>query len=328
MVVHYRSLRNLTEDTLRWSAELPKDFDLIVGIPRSGMLVANLLSLFLNVPYADLDGFCEGRVIGTGERGRFFRRSNGARMGQTRKILVVDDSVASGSAMEAARKRIAFAPTNALVEYGVLYVTPEKRAFIQHHFLAIPTPRIFAWNLLHSWVLDRACVDIDGVLCRDPTEEENDDGPQYKNFVDGVQPLYLPTAPIGHLVTCRLEKYRPATEAWLDRHGVRYRELIMMDYADKEARQKAAAYSSFKADAYRKTDAMLFVESSFVLATAIARQTGKDVFCTEIWDMVRPASYERLFKADARKIGLLWSDPKRFARAIARRIRASLRLWT
>jgi len=37
-------------------------------------------------------------------------------------------------------------------------------------------------------------------------------------------------------VTCRLEKYREETEAWLDEHGVTYDNLVMMDHPDMEAR--------------------------------------------------------------------------------------------
>lgn len=33
---------------------LPRDIDLVVGIPRSGLLAANLLSLAANIPMADL----------------------------------------------------------------------------------------------------------------------------------------------------------------------------------------------------------------------------------------------------------------------------------
>ena len=35
--------------------KIPKDVDLIVGIPRSGLLVANLLALYLNIKLTDID---------------------------------------------------------------------------------------------------------------------------------------------------------------------------------------------------------------------------------------------------------------------------------
>ena len=35
--------------------KIPKDVDLIVGIPRSGLLVANLLALYLNIKLTDIE---------------------------------------------------------------------------------------------------------------------------------------------------------------------------------------------------------------------------------------------------------------------------------
>lgn len=72
-------------------------------------------------------------------------------------------------------------------------------------------PRVFEWNVLHHPVLNDACVDIDGVLCRDPTPAENDDGRKYREFLSTVEPTIVPGQRIGHLVTSRLEQYRPKT---------------------------------------------------------------------------------------------------------------------
>ena len=37
--------------------KIPKDIDLIVGVPRSGLFVANLIALYLNLPLTDFDSF-------------------------------------------------------------------------------------------------------------------------------------------------------------------------------------------------------------------------------------------------------------------------------
>ena len=58
------------------------------------MLPANLLSLYLNRPYTDLQSFINGHIYKAGARGQFFDISD------FKKILVVDDSVASGSALK------------------------------------------------------------------------------------------------------------------------------------------------------------------------------------------------------------------------------------
>jgi orotate phosphoribosyltransferase len=139
---------------------------------------------------------------------------------------------------------------------------------------------------MHCWILEHSCVDIDGVLCRDPTEEENDDGPMYEDFLVNAEPLLIPSAPVGWLVTCRLEKYRDLTEQWLANHGVIYRELIMMDLPSKAARIAAGSHARFKAEVYANTNAKLFIESSAWQAYEIANRTGKPVFCLETRRMV------------------------------------------
>ena len=48
-------------------------------------------------------------------------------------------------------------------------------------------------------------MDIDGVLCADPTPEENDDGEKYRHFLLNAPPLFIPKVTIGTLVTSRLE---------------------------------------------------------------------------------------------------------------------------
>ena len=84
--MNYRNIDDLNHCILQHLSILPRDFDLIVGIPRSGMFPANLLALYLNLPVTDLDSFRNGHIYQTGERGKTFN------MTHIRKVLVVDDS--------------------------------------------------------------------------------------------------------------------------------------------------------------------------------------------------------------------------------------------
>ena len=68
----------------------------------------------------------------------------------------------------------------------------------------------------------------------------------------------------------------------------------MMDYPDMAARRAANAYAPFKAEIYKSTDAILFVESSVKLAAEIARLSGKSVFCAETRRMIDPALLPRV----------------------------------
>jgi len=52
--MNYRNISDLNKIILKKLSIIPRDIDLIVGVPRSGMMPANLLALYLNKPYTDL----------------------------------------------------------------------------------------------------------------------------------------------------------------------------------------------------------------------------------------------------------------------------------
>jgi orotate phosphoribosyltransferase len=250
-----------------------------------GVLAANLIALHLNRPLVDVDGFLQGRQWHGGERQALFSSSNNSRAA---KALVVDDTVHRGNEIRKVKERINAAGLGQRVVYACVYVAPESQDKVDFWCEVVPPPRVFEWNLMHHSFLDDACMDIDGVLCRDPTPEENDDGPGYRAFVANVEPLLIPTVRIGHLVTSRLEKYRELTVSWLSRHRVNYRELVMMNYATKDERIAAGSHAEFKAQVYKRTEALLFVESDREQAGAIARLSGWPVFCYTTREMVQP----------------------------------------
>ncbi len=231
--MNYRSIKDLNETILRELYAIPRDIDLIVGVPRSGMMPANLMALYLNLPYTDIHSFINGYIYKSGARRQFFGNS------EYKKILVVDDSIASGSALIECKKSLEHLNGKYDFKYCVVYVTPEKENLADYALEIVPTPRYFQWNIFNHTTLEKACYDIDGVLCVDPTEAQNDDGPQYISFLLNAAPLYIPGSKIGTLVTSRLEKYRDETETWLKNNGVRYDKLVMLDLPDMKARQNA-----------------------------------------------------------------------------------------
>lgn len=285
--MNFRSIANLNQVVVAALPRVPRDFDLVVGIPRSGLLAANMLALHLNLPLTDMRGLIQQRLLQSG------RRMGDARadfFDRIRKVLVVDDSVNSGTAMRRARAELDAAGLPYELVYAACYVTHESQDLVDLWLEIVPTPRVFEWNVMHQDLLGESCVDIDGVLCRDPSVEENDDGPRYREFLSKVEPLFLPTVKVGALVSARLEKYRPETEAWLARHGVEYDELILLDLPDARARRERACHGSHKADAYRTRDALLFVESDARQAAEIARLASRPVLCIGTRRMYYPDS--------------------------------------
>jgi FkbM family methyltransferase len=281
--MNYRTIEDLNKDIKALVPKLPPDLDLIVGVPRSGLLAANMLALYLNLPLTDVDGLCERRVFETGlyrKFGKFFDFS------RCKKVLVIDDSINSGASIKKVKSAIQRANLPYETYYAAVYVTPASCEFVDFWCEAVDQPRCFEWNVMHHPNLERSCVDLDGILCRDPSDYENDDGENYRHFLINVEPLFKPSVEIGWIVTCRLEKYRDLTEEWLKKHSIRYKNLVMMDLPDKKTRLALGNHALFKAEVYKSTDAILFIESSFNQAQEIARKSGKDVLCTETNQMI------------------------------------------
>lgn len=113
IVMNFRTIGDLNSVIYKNLQKIPQDIDLVVGIPRSGMLAGSIISLLLNEPLADFNSLLNG-------------------------------------------------------EY-------------------------------HSR-LDNMCFDIDGVLCEDPTPEQNDDGEKYVEFIRNAPVKVIPTYKIVYLV--------------------------------------------------------------------------------------------------------------------------------
>ena len=278
--MNYRNVSDLNQVILKRISMIPRDFDLIVGIPRSGMLPANLLALYLNRPYTDLNSFINGHIYKAGARGQFFD------IGQFKKVLVVDDSIASGSALNKCKASLEHLSEKFDIEYCCVYAAPGKQKSVDYFFETIPFPRYFQWNIFNHTTLEKACFDIDGVLCADPTPEQNDDGEKYLDFILNAPPLFVPGCKIGTIVTSRLEKYREPTVQWLKANNISYKDLVMLDLPDMEARQKANNHGEHKAKVYISKPYILFIESDHRQALEINRLSKKPVLCTENFEMI------------------------------------------
>jgi orotate phosphoribosyltransferase len=287
--MNYRSVAQLSDQVLQWSGRMPHHFDLIVGVPRSGLLVGNLLALYRNLPLTDVEGLIEARTIATGRR-----PLRPGREGSDRplRVLVVDDSVRRGDALREVRERIRDAGVPHQVEYGAVYVVPGAEKHVDFHCEVLDDPRVFEWNILHHERLTRACVDLDGVVSggvRPGTE------PTGQAAAAALAPRYVPTRGVGWLVTARSEEDREPTEGWLKAHGICYRELIMLGVPQNTARDETFCEAAAKAEVYRRTGAELFIERSLHQAVQIANIALKPAFCFDTMQMVYPGTrpYDR-----------------------------------
>ena len=294
--MNYRDITQLNDIIVKNIHKIPFDIDLVVGIPRSGIIPANMIALYRNVPFVTLTEYEKGICFSGGER------LNNSNIKSIKKVLIIDDSLCSGNALTLCKEKIKYLSYEVEYLYGVIFVIPENVDKVDIYFETLSIPRVFQWNIMHHSIISHSCVDIDGVLCLDPTEKENDDGILYENFILNAQPLFLPTVKIHTLVSCRLERYRNLTEIWLKKHNIEYENLILLDLPNKEARLKWGKYGEYKADAYSKSDCSLFVESSLCQANKIAKITNKPVFCIENFQLIYKHRIRTKIKNIIRKI--------------------------
>ena len=248
------------------------DFDVIVHLPRSGTIPASILATHMRAPFASVDEFCAGIV-----------NTRKAEYKTLHKILLVDDSIRTGNQLKDAVERIKAARPDALIHSLCVYSTvisdriyDATMVLSEHH----DVDYIYPWFLWKTKRIKKVAFDMDGVLCRDCTKDEDDEGEKYLNFLNTAPQKFKTDFVLGAIVTGRLERYRPQTEEWLARHGVQYRELIMGPWSSN-AERKQANPAVWKADLYRRSHFKLFVESSEREALVIAARSQKKVWCID-----------------------------------------------
>ena len=277
MAINFVTFDMLNKLLIQNLHRIPHDVDVVVGVPRSGLILANIISCYLNKPLTDVAGILDGKFF---DAGRTKNKTDWARDFSTvKKILVVEDSVYTGDSINRIKQRLS--TVNVEKIYLAAIVAPQAVNTVDLFFAVVPQPRAFEWAYMHHYgILQSSCFDLDGVLCRDPTPEENDDGENYRNFILNAAPKIIPSREIGYIVTSRLEKYSEETRFWLRKHNVQYGGLVMLNLETAEQRRALGIYASFKAKVYDMLkDTLLFVESEPNQAQEIAALSKKDVFC-------------------------------------------------
>lgn len=268
-------LQDLQLDTKKLASRLPSDLSAVVGIARSGLMPASILSTMLHLP---LYSVSRAGVVDLGYGTRLGER--GAPNGRS-TVLLVDDTAFAGTAMRTYPAILERAFPGVHVLKAVIYASAEAHRLVDFYSVLLPKPHWLEWHWFNSPMVARAAFDFDGILCHDPEPGEDDDGPRYREFLRRAQPLYVPRhTRIPLVVTARLDRpeYRRLTQEWLARWRITAGRLVMGPWSSVRARNPRSV-ARFKANQYRQSKLSLFVESDPKQAEAIAAQTGKRVLC-------------------------------------------------
>lgn len=282
----FKSYEDLVEDIRKNIGKVQGfEFDLVVGVPRSGMIPAYIISAYLNIDCTDVDSLVANKPL---QRGITRNTKGSLNLPQeATQILLVDDSIYSGKSFEQAKNKIP-AELATRVKTLAVYSSDLGKKMIDIYLEYLDGTKLFEWGIFHNNIISKTCIDVDGVLCRDPRPEENDDGEKYLNFIKNASPLFIPTGEAYALVSNRLEKYRAETEVWLKKHGVKYRRLVLLNLPTKEDRLKIDAGIEHKGKFFKNFDAVFFIESSYNQAISIAKVSGKPVYCVDKNKFISP----------------------------------------
>lgn len=263
--MNYKSFADLSKDIKNNLHKIPKDVTLVVGIPRSGLLAANLISLYTKLPLTDIDSFIEGKILCPS----FQNDSLNAKAFEG-KILIVDDSVATGKAIEDARQKLK--PIIEAASYKLLfcciYADPEKKHLVDIPLLLLGRPRVFEWNLFHNKIIEKSGVNLSGVLAINPNGPNIKNEKHFKTILNAT-PYIIPKKNIGTIFYTSDKQDQKATETWLQKNGVQFSELVINDNSDL-----GLAYK-------KRKNLTLFIEFEKLSAEHIFEKSGKDVYCIE-----------------------------------------------
>lgn len=264
--VTFKSLRDLNRDIqTKLLPQLPRDIGIVYGIPRSGMIPASILATALGARLGMIGG---APAFGDREKLKVLRE--GA------KILLVDDSIHSGKAMQVARSMLS---PGATVYTCAVYTRPRTLPLIDFYAEIVDGPRLFQWNFMGIRATATYTWGLDGVICERTGSDEDRSTEGGRDTIVDARPLYLPQVKVKAIVADRPESWRDATEAWLGRYGVQCERLIMRSSTDP-ARGPLNSSADFKAEHYAP-ESPLLVEGADSLARAIARLTSRPVLSIE-----------------------------------------------
>lgn len=261
--LHYVSMGKIVNDTAKWCETLGSDFDIVIALPRSGLVVGSTIACILGKPLSTPDEYTEGKQWASSSFARYSHKTD-----FYNRILLVDDSIVTGKQIEKAASLLKARFPEKEILTAALYVAEGVKA---DRFYRIINKRhcwLCEYNLMHG-KFGPIGYDIDGVLC-----EDWDGKKDYIKFLNTAKPYKIPVYNIDYVITARKEMYREITEQWLALHNVQYERLIM-------APNDCTNGIKFKAQALLRTQPQVYVESSKYIASRLSLLSKCPIICIE-----------------------------------------------
>lgn len=260
----YVTMYKIAIDTVEWCKHMSSDFDYVVAMPRSGMIVGSMISGIFGKPLSTPDQIMENKYWLSS-----VARENGHKVDVYGSILLVDDTVSSGKQMNKTYGELSKSLPNMKIIRAALYVSDPIK--VDRYFKRIDTKNTM-WNFEYSIMhqkFGKIAFDMDGVLC-----EDYNVGRDYDDFIRNAKPYRIPIYTIDCIITARKEKYRELTEKWLTAHNVKWDKLVMIGDCECDV-------IKFKSDVLIHEKPVVYVESNADISEGSHLRTGTPVICIE-----------------------------------------------
>jgi len=246
------------------------EIDVVIGIPRSGLMVASLVALKLGKPLSTPDTFIEGKVWRS-------KKIDGKE--KPVNVLLIEDVVHQGRALAESLEALKQYQASLKITKAALLVYSQTKHLVDIYEEVIGTHTMLEWAFLHHRLSLNTAFDLEGVLCEKVPEGCDDHEEKYARWIKDAKAYLIPVYEVDCIVSSRLEKYRPETEAWLKKNGVKYKELILWDVPSNKDRKNL--FSKYKIDILTRLQPKLYIESSNEVSKDIWQATKIPVLCAD-----------------------------------------------
>ena len=293
-MINYISYNQMFDDIRNNLGRLPRA-DLVLSIPRSGLVPAAVITKFLNVNTMTINKFCD--IVENSEDiqealHKELVKSDFSVVFQAKEIkniLVVDDTVYSGRQIEKWSERV---HGDCFKEFDIIFLTIYKEWNVSGDIFLVDlfpvTKDSIIKSSLYEWtiwnrrdLMPYIAFDLDGVFCVDPPDDHDTEA--YENYLQHPIPLYTPVLNKGYstnVITYRIEKYRDVTSKFLANRGIEC-TLYMVGCDTREERNSTCNPAVYKTAVLKTLNVVLYVESNDWEAQAIHQLWGKPVLCIQ-----------------------------------------------
>ena len=111
--------------TMKWLKKLPNDFDVVIGVPRAGVMIANAISLQFCIPWSIPSCFLDNKQV-------FYSQT--LKTPEIKRVLIVEDRLGTGKQINEVKDAIAAKYPECTIKTGSLIVNNQNAHLVDYYY--------------------------------------------------------------------------------------------------------------------------------------------------------------------------------------------------